>query len=216
MLNLKTRMLKKRKMKLVTYSLLGIMIFACSSPVYAWTYQVRWGDSLYTLAQRYGTEINTLKAANRLSGDQIWAGGKLWIPERQPAAQTTRAAAPAGVSERDLYLLARLINGEARGEPFTGQVAVGAVILNRVKSGKFPNTIAGNIYKAGEFESVANGQLWQLLTGSALKAAKAALSGWDPTGGALYFYNPAKIHNPYSWIWSRPVINRIGRHVFAV
>ncbi|NLM37340.1 MAG: LysM peptidoglycan-binding domain-containing protein [Firmicutes bacterium] len=169
------------------------------------------------MSRRFGTNVATLKTVNRLSSDRIRAGGKLWIPEA-PWKTTARVSTPqkVKVSSEDLYLLARLINGEARGEPFTGQVAVGAVILNRVKSGKFPKTIAGNIYKARQFESVANGQIWQPLTRSAVQAAKAALNGWDPSGGALYFYNPAKIRNPYSWIWSRKVVNRIGRHVFAV
>lgn len=203
--------LNKRMMHVVTYGLLGIVFFVCSIPTYAWTYNIQRGDTLYLLSRRYGTTVETLKAVNRLPGDQIWAGGKLWIPDAPQKART-----PQNISEGDLYLLARLINGEARGEPFTGQVAVGAVILNRVKSGKFPNTIAGNIYKAGEFESVANGQIWQPLTNSAVRAAKAALNGWDPSGGALYFYNPAKVYNPYNWIWSRTVINRIGRHVFAL
>ncbi|HHT05619.1 MAG TPA: LysM peptidoglycan-binding domain-containing protein [Hydrogenispora sp.] len=208
--------LNKWMMRVVTYGLLGIMFFVCSIPTYAWTYNIQWGDSLYTLSRRFGTEVDTLKAVNQLPGDQIWAGGKLWIPDAPQQAQTKATTRAQKVNDGDLYLLARLINGEARGESFTGQVAVGAVILNRVKSGKFPNTIAGNIYKAGEFESVANGQIWQPLTSSAVKAAKAALSGWDPSGGALYFYNPAKITNPYNWIWSRTVINRIGRHVFAL
>ncbi len=208
--------LNKRMMRVITYGLLGIMFFVCSLPTYAWTYTIKRGDSLYKLSRRFGTKVDTLKAVNRLPGDQIWAGGQLWIPDAPQQARTQQATTTSNVNSGDLYLLARLINGEARGEPFTGQVAVGAVILNRVKSGKFPNTIAGNIYKAGEFESVANGQIWQPLTNNALKAAKAALSGWDPSGGALYFYNPAKVYNPYNWIWSRTVVNRIGRHVFAL
>lgn len=164
------------------------------------------------MSKNYGTEVQDLRAANKLSSDKILAGTKIWIPEGKPSpvrkAQSTQGS-------NDLYLLARLINGEARGESFTGQVAVGAVILNRVKSGKFPNTIAGNVYKELQFESVANGQIWQPLTTTAIKAAGAALNGWDPTGGALYFYNPAKVYNKYNWIWSRPIINRIGNHVFA-
>jgi N-acetylmuramoyl-L-alanine amidase len=116
----------------------------------------------------------------------------------------------------ELYLLARLINGEAGGESFEGQVAVGAVIINRINSGKFPTTITDNVYQGRQFESVANGEIWRPLTTSSLKAAEAALSGWDPSGGALYFYNPAKIYSKYNWIWSRPIINRIGAHVFAL
>lgn len=117
---------------------------------------------------------------------------------------------------QDLYLLARLISGEARGESYKGQVAVGAVILNRLDSGRFPETIRGNIFMRGQFESVSNGQIWKALSPSAVKAAKAALSGYDPTGGAIYFYNPRKIASRFNWIWSRPVISSIGQHVFAI
>ena len=208
--------LSKKMMKVVSYGILAMTLFVCSGPAYAWTYNVQWGDSLYTLSQRYGAEVYFLKNSNQLPSDKILAGGKLWIPDGQPTSGVQTAATPQNTDAGDLYLLARLINGEARGESFEGQVAVGAVILNRVKSGKFPQTIAGNIYKAGEFESVANGQLWQPLTNSAIKAAEAALNGWDPSGSALYFYNPAKIYDPYNWIWSRPIINRIGQHVFAL
>ncbi len=146
--------LNKRMMRIVTYGLLVIMFFGYSIPAHAWTYQIRWGDSLYKLSRRFGTDVATLKAVNKLSGDRIRAGGKLWIPDA-PKQARAQASTLSKVNNGDLYLLARLINGEARGETFTGQVAVGAVILNRVKSGKFPKTIAGNIYKAGEFESVA-------------------------------------------------------------
>lgn len=201
--------------KSITYGLLITILFVCSTPAYGWTYTIQWGDSLYKLSQRYGVEVNTLQKANRLPSAKILAGEKLWIPEAQPTPKVQAAPAQNANSD-EVYLLARLINGEARGESFEGQVAVGAVILNRVKAQNFPDTIAGNVYKPGEFESVANGQIWQPLTGSALKAARAALSGWDPSGGALYFYNPSKVYNPYNWIWSRPIINRIGQHVFAL
>lgn len=112
-------------------------------------------------------------------------------------------------------LLARAINGEARGEPYVGQVAVGAVILNRVKHPSFPKSIAGVIYQPGAFTAVSDGQIdAQLSTNSsAYKAAKDCMSGWDPSGGAIYYYNPAKTTN--QWIWSRPVITVIGKHRFA-
>ncbi len=197
----------------VTYCLLIINLLVCSSPAFAWTYNIQWGDSLYQLSERYGTEVNDLKDANKLSSDKILAGGEIWIPNSNPMQNLQIQGAE---NSNDLYLLARLINGEARGESFEGQVAVGAVILNRVKSNKFPNTIAGIIYQETQFESVANGEFWQPLTASSIKAAEAALKGWDPTGGALYFYNPAKIYSKYNWIWSRPIINRIGSHVFAL
>lgn len=115
----------------------------------------------------------------------------------------------------DLQLMARAINGEARGEPYEGQVAVGAVILNRVKDSKFPNTIAGVIYQSGAFTAVADGQInVPIAQGSTvLKAAQDAMNGWDPTGGAIYYFNPATATN--KWIWSRPLIKTIGKHRFC-
>lgn len=118
-------------------------------------------------------------------------------------------------STSDVQLIARAINGEARGEPYEGQVAVGAVILNRVESSKFPNTIAGVIYEPGAFTAVADGQInVPIEEGSTVvKAARDALNGWDPTGGAIYYFNPNTATN--SWIWSRPLIKTIGKHRFC-
>lgn len=113
----------------------------------------------------------------------------------------------------DVNLLARAINGEARGEPYIGQVAVGAVIVNRTRDPRFPKTIAGVIYQPGAFTAVADGQINARLEPTPQKAANDALNGWDPSGGAIYYYNPAKTTN--KWIWSRPVIKRIGKHVFC-
>ncbi|MCI9087679.1 MAG: spore cortex-lytic enzyme SleB [Clostridia bacterium] len=115
----------------------------------------------------------------------------------------------------DVQLLARAINGEARGEPYEGQVAVGAVILNRVKDSKFPNTIAGVIYQSGAFTAVADGQINVPIKEGAtvVKAAQDALNGWDPTDGAIYYFNPATATN--KWIWSRPLIKTIGKHRFC-
>lgn len=115
----------------------------------------------------------------------------------------------------DVQLLARAINGEARGEPYEGQVAVGAVILNRVKDSKFPNTIAGVIYQSGAFTAVSDGQINVPIEEGAtvVKAARDALNGWDPTDGAIYYFNPATATN--KWIWSRPLIKTIGKHRFC-
>ena len=115
----------------------------------------------------------------------------------------------------DVQLLARAINGEARGEPYEGQVAIGAVILNRVKDSRFPNTIAGVIYQSGAFTAVADGQINQAMEDEAtvMKAARDAMNGWDPTGGAVYYFNPATATN--KWIWSRPLIKTIGKHRFC-
>ncbi len=119
-----------------------------------------------------------------------------------------------GISRNDeLTLLAMAINGEARGESYVGQVAVGAVILNRVKHPSFPNTIAGVLYQPLAFESVDTGQIYMPIEESSLKAARDAMNGWDPTGGALYFWNPANAES--QWIWSLKPTLKIGKHVFA-
>lgn len=123
------------------------------------------------------------------------------------------AASSQGTS--DIQLMARAINGEARGEPYEGQVAVGAVILNRVKDSRFPNSISGVIYEPGAFTAVSDGQINAALSeGSTVyKAAQDALNGWDPTGGCVYYFNPATATN--KWIWSRPLVKTIGKHRFC-
>ena len=115
----------------------------------------------------------------------------------------------------NVQLLARAINGEARGEPYEGQVAVGAVILNRVRSSKFPNTIAGVIYQPGAFTAVSDGQIDVPIESKStvVKAAQDALNGWDPSGGAIYYFNPNTATN--KWIWSRPLTTVIGKHRFC-
>lgn len=115
----------------------------------------------------------------------------------------------------DIQLMARAINGEARGEPYEGQVAVGAVILNRVKDSRFPNTIAGVIYQKGAFTAVSDGQINQPIKegSSVYKAARDAMNGWDPTGGCIYYFNPNTATN--KWIWSRPLVKVIGKHRFC-
>lgn len=118
-------------------------------------------------------------------------------------------------STSDIQLMARAINGEARGEPYEGQVAVGAVILNRVKDSRFPNSISGVIYQPGAFTAVSDGQINASISeGSTVyKAAQDAMNGWDPTGGCVYYFNPSTATN--KWIWSRPLIKTIGKHRFC-
>lgn len=116
-------------------------------------------------------------------------------------------------NDNDLKLLARIINAEARGESYIGQVSVGAVVLNRVSHPSFPNTIAGVIFQEGAFTAIADGQWNADMYETSYKAAQDALNGWDPTGGAIYYYNPAKTTS--KWIYSREVITTIGKHVFA-
>ena len=124
-------------------------------------------------------------------------------------------AASSSSNASDVQLMARAINGEARGEPYEGQVAVGAVILNRVKDSRFPNTIAGVIYQSGAFTAVADGQINAPIAenSTVYKAAEDAMNGWDPTGGCVYYFNPSTATN--KWIWSRPYDKTIGKHRFC-
>ncbi len=123
------------------------------------------------------------------------------------------SAGSTGSRGDDLYLLSRIISAEARGEPYIGQVAVGAVIMNRVKHPSFPNSIAGVVYQPGAFTALVDGQFNEAIADSAKKAAQDAMNGWDPTGGAIYYYNPAKSSS--KWIFSRETLCVIGKHTFA-
>lgn len=118
-----------------------------------------------------------------------------------------------GFSNNDIALLANIISAEARGEPFQGQVAVGAVVLNRVEHPSFPDTLSGVVYQPGAFTAITDGQIKEAVTESARKAAREALNGSDPSGGAIYYFNPDKTSN--KWIRTRPVIKRIGSHLFC-
>ena len=119
-----------------------------------------------------------------------------------------------GFSESDVQLLASIISAEARGEPYEGQVAVGAVIMNRIAHPSFPNTLSGVIYQNGAFSCLYDGGINAAVADSAYQAAREAINGSDPTGGAIYYYNPAKTTN--QWIWSRQVVAVIGAHRFAI
>ena len=132
-------------------------------------------------------------------------------PQTLSALGIQASSSSGGSAQVDL--LARIISAEARGEPYAGQVAVGAVVLNRVRHPSFPNTVAGVVYQNGAFTAVSDGQINQPVTNSAYRAARDAMNGWDPSGGAIYYYNPAKTTS--KWIWSRPLIVIIGSHRFC-
>ncbi len=136
----------------------------------------------------------------------------LGIPYTTP--QTAASTSAASTASSDVDLLAHCVYGEARGEPYVGKVAVAAVVLNRVKSSSFPNTIAGVIYQNGAFTAVSDGQFYLTPDADAYRAARDALNGWDPTYGCLYYYNPQTYVN--SWILSREVRLSIGKHAFAI
>ncbi len=130
-----------------------------------------------------------------------------------PAAKSPRKGIPNNFSKNDLTIMANAVYGEARGEPYVGQVAVAAVILNRVRNASFPNTPSGVIFEPRAFTAVADGQIWLTPNESAKKAVQDAMNGWDPTGGAIYYFNPDTATS--AWIWTRPQIKTIGKHIFC-
>ena len=172
------------------------------------------GESLWSIAQQYGVSLNQIQQANNIWHNQIQPGQTLSIPRSQ--STTGSGGTRLSKTNQNIDALARLIYSEARGEPYLGQVAVGAVAINRVQSSQFPNTLMGVIYQPLAFEVVSNNQFYNSPNTTAYQAAREALNGHDPTGGALYFFNPAKVTNPYNWIWTRRESLRIGNHVFAM
>lgn len=179
----------------------------------------RWGYLNGAVDGIFGSDTeNAVKYFQRKNGLQVdgIVGTKTaaYIGIQLPNSTSSNSGSSSGsVSNADLNLLARVVYGEARGEPYTGQVAVAAVVLNRVRSSQFPNSISGVAYQPGAFSIVADGQINLTPNSTAIRAARDAMNGWDPTGGAIYYYNPAKTTN--KWIYSRPVLTRIGNHVFA-
>ncbi len=179
---------------------------------------VQSGDTLWKLSQRYGVSITAIKSANNYWSDVIRLGQRLIIPTGSVDTGTSQPPSnnggQGGYTAQDKNLLSRLISAESRGEPFEGQVAVGGVVLNRVKSSQFPNTIPGVIYQPYQFSPVLDGSINKPATSSAIRAMEAALTGWDPSYGSLFFYNPTKVRAG-NYVWSRPIVRKIGNHVFA-
>ena len=175
-----------------------------------WGYYTGSVDGVY--GQKTADAVKAFQRSNGLTADGI-AGAATLEKIGLPTGGSSSGGSSQGSSSRDVQLLAQAINGEARGESYTGQVAVGAVILNRVRHSSFPNTIAGVIYQPGAFTAVSDGQINLTPQTSCYNAARDALNGWDPTGGAIYYYNPVTATN--QWIRSRPIIITIGKHVFC-
>ena len=158
----------------------------------------------------YGTKTQT--AVRRFQQQKGLAVDGIAGPQTLGALGISIGSVPQA-TESNINLLARIISAEARGEPYAGQVAVGAVVLNRVEHPSFPDTIEGVIYQNGAFSAINDGQFWEPIEASCYNAARDALNGWDPSGGAIYYYNPAKTSNAF--ITSRPVITQIGDHLFC-
>ena len=174
----------------------------------------RWGYYTGNIDGIYGTQtVNAVKYFQRKNGLTVdGIAGPETLKAMGIMTSTTSSSSSSSYNS-NLNLLSRVIYGEARGEPYTGQVAVGAVVMNRVRSSSFPNTISGVVYQSGAFDAVRDGQINLTPDSTARKAAQDALNGWDPSYGAIYYFNPATATN--KWIWSRPMTITIGKHRFC-
>lgn len=191
------------------YGSTGQEVIDIQAKLYNWGYYNGIVDGIF--GSKTFNAVKWFQSKNGLAVDGV-AGPKtlaaLGLPSK--AASTSGGGSS---SSKDTDLLARLIHGEARGEPYEGKVAVAAVVLNRTADSKFPKTIAGVIYQPGAFDAVDDGQINLAPDKSAYNAARDALNGWDPSYGCIYYYNPATATS--SWIWSREIIIKIGKHNFA-
>jgi N-acetylmuramoyl-L-alanine amidase len=172
----------------------------------------QWGYYSGSVDGIYGTKtknaVISFQKKNKLTADGVAGLATLAAMGISSSSNNT------GYGNPDYNLLARLISAEARGEPYKGQVAVGALVLNRVSHSSFPNSISGVIYQSGAFTCLYDGQFNKAVADSAYRAARDALNGWDPSGGAIYYYNPVTATS--SWIFSRPTITVIGKHRFCM
>lgn len=158
-------------------------------------------QAVRTFQSRFGMKVDGI--AGPQTKYKLWLATKAW----------RGSGGYKQFSSEDMTLLARTVYGEARGEPYIGQVAVAAVVLNRLESSLFPNTISGIIFQPGAFTAVADGQIWLTPNATSYQAVRDAVNGWDPAAGALYYFNPVTATS--KWIWSRPQIKQIGRHIFC-
>lgn len=174
----------------------------------------RWGYYNGNIDGIYGTQtLNAVKYFQRKNGLTVDGIAGPATLKAMGIMTSSSSSSSSSSYNSNLNLLSRLIYGEARGEPYTGQVAVGAVVMNRVRSSSFPNTVSGVIYQSGAFDVVRDGQINLTPNSTARKAAQDALNGWDPSYGAIYYFNPSTATN--KWIWSRPMTVTIGKHRFC-
>ena len=175
----------------------------------------RWGYYNGNVDGIFGTQtLNAVKYFQRKNGLKVdGIAGPATLKAMGIYSSSSSNSGGSSSNSSNVNLLAKLIYGEARGEPYSGQVAVGAVVMNRVRSSSFPNTISGVIYQSGAFDAVRDGQINLTADATAKKAAQDANNGWDPSYGAIYYFNPSTATN--KWIWSRPMTITIGRHRFC-
>lgn len=174
----------------------------------------RWGYYKGNIDGIYGTQtLNAVKYFQRKNGLAVDGIAGPATLRAMGINSSSSSGSSSSNYNSNLNLLSRIIYGESRGEPYTGQVAVGAVVMNRVKSSSFPNSISGVIYQSGAFDAVRDGQINLTPDSTARKAAQDALNGWDPSYGAIYYFNPSTATN--KWIWSRPMTITIGKHRFC-
>lgn len=192
----------------------GATVTEIQTRLKAWGYYTGAVDGTYGSATekavKFFQQSNGLTADGQAGSETLAALG---LPTDGGSGSGGGDGGSSGSGEGDVDLLARLISAEARGEPYEGQVAVGAVVLNRVEHASFPNSISGVIYQSGAFSCLDDGQFDEPVAESAYRAAQDALNGWDPSSGAIYYFNPSTATS--SWIWSRPVILTIGKHMFC-
>ena len=229
---IKDSLTKSKKTKIIIITIICIFIIVCNSILF-----IKYSTALSKYGSR-GTEVRTIQeklkrwgyysgSVDGIYGSQTVSAVKSFQKKNGltvdgiAGTQTLKAmgitssssSSSSSNNSSNVNLLARVVYGEARGEPYTGQVAVAAVVLNRVKSSKFPNTISGVVYQSGAFDAVADGQINMTPDTTAKKAAQDALNGWDPSYGAIYYFNPSTATN--KWIWSRPMTVTIGKHRFC-
>ena len=175
----------------------------------------RWGYYRGNIDGIYGSQtVSAVKYFQRKNGLTVdGIAGKNTLAAMGIYSSSSSSSSSSNSNSSNLNLLSRLVYGEARGEPYSGQVAVAAVVLNRVKHSSFPNTVAGVIYQSGAFDVVVDGQINLTPNSTAIKAAQDAINGWDPSYGAIYYFNPSTATN--KWIWSRPMTVTIGKHRFC-
>lgn len=183
----------------------GTMVKSIQTKLIAWGYLSGTADGIF--GSKTTAAVKYFQSSNGLTADGI-------VGTATAAAMGITLTSSTSSTSSDSYLLARLVYGEARGEPYTGQVAVAAVVLNRVDSSSYPNTISGVIYESGAFTAVSDGQINLTPNDTAIRAAKDAMSGWDPTSGCLFYYNPSTATN--AWIRSKTVVLTIGEHAFCL